>query len=231
GNHRDYPWATVVEHLSLAAAAACGLPVPGNQLSADGRLLAVERFDVRGGTVLGFDEACPLLGLLSAEKYDGSYERMCRQLLRFVAPAARAETAQALLKQLTLCYAIENGDAHLKNFGLLYDEPADARLSPVYDVLTTTCFATMQRDRPALTLGGRKVWDAYGELEQLFGRTLLLPRPTIRTIFGEVLDGVRATLPRFIEMRERFPQAAETLRLAEQAWQRGMERLAAQLAR
>ncbi|MGH7293149.1 MAG: hypothetical protein ACREJT_18155, partial [Myxococcota bacterium] len=104
-------------------------------------------------------------------------------------------------------------------------------LSPVYDVLTTTCFATMQRDRPALTLGGRKVWDAYGELEQLFGRTLLLPRPTIRTIFGEVLDGVRATLPRFIEMRERFPQAAETLRLAEQAWQRGMERLAAQLAR
>lgn len=87
GNHRDYPWATLVEHLSLTAAAASRLLVPAHELSADGRLLAIERFDIGRGRMLGFDEACALLGLLSANKYEALRQQV-RGLLRTDVPDA-----------------------------------------------------------------------------------------------------------------------------------------------
>jgi serine/threonine-protein kinase HipA len=225
GNHRDYPWASLIEHLSLSAAAAAGMQVPEHTISADGRLLAVRRFDIDANGALGFDEACALLGQLSAEKYEGSYERMCRHLLRFVPPEAQLETSVALLRQLSFCYAIENGDAHLKNFGLLYDDPAQARLSPAYDLLTTTCFPSLRRDAPALTLNGRKRWDAFAELARLFTRHLLLPPKMIRSNFEQVLSAVQLGMPRFDEMQQRFPDAAEVLLAAQQSWQRGAGRM------
>ena len=37
---------------------------------------------------------------------------------------------------------VRNGDAHLKNFGMLYTHPlaADPRLAPLYDVVTTSVY-------------------------------------------------------------------------------------------
>ncbi len=55
-----------------------------------------------------------------------------------------------LLKLCILNDVLRNGDAHMKNFGLLYDSLEDARLAPVYDVLDTTLF--LPEDIPALTL-------------------------------------------------------------------------------
>lgn len=156
---------------------------------------------------------------------------MCQTLVRFVERHARLDCALSLLRQLTLCYVIENGDAHLKNFGLLYDDPADARLSPAYDLLTTTCFPSLIHDRPALTLGGRKVWDAFGELERFFSRTLSVPLPAIHQTFADVLHGVHETATKFPEMHARFPEATDVLTSAEQAWARGTARLETHLSR
>jgi serine/threonine-protein kinase HipA len=53
---------------------------------------------------------------------------------------------------------MRNGDAHLKNFGMLYTDPGtdDCRLSPVYDIVCTTIY--IPGDRPALALDGRRDW-------------------------------------------------------------------------
>lgn len=230
GNRVGYEWATVVEALSLRAAAAAGLATPAHRLSLDGRLLAVERFDLRDGRPLGFDEACALTGRLAKDKYAGSYESMCATLLQFVPPARRLETAAALLRQLALCYAIENGDAHLKNFGLVYDDPGDAALSPAYDVLTTTCFADTEHDIPALTLDGRKVWDAFDALERVFTRRFLLPRTVVVKVFEDVLAGIAAASPEFDDYSARYPLSAPTLQRTAAAWRRGADRLATHLA-
>lgn len=231
GNRRDYPFATLVEMVSLEAAEAAGLSVPARQISGDGQLLAIERFDLRDGVSLGFDEACALTGRLSKEKYDGSYEAMCKSLVQFVAADKRHETALQLLTQLTLCYAIENGDAHLKNFGLLYTNANDAALSPSYDLLTTTCFEGMHRDAPALMLDGRNVWDAFRDLERMFRGRFNIPSASVRQTFGSVLAAVVATRPRFAELSERFPAAAAVLTRADEAWQRGIGRLQQAIAR
>ena len=61
-------------------------------------------------------------------------------------------------------YLLKNGDAHLKNFGVLYTSPytSDVRLSPAYDVVSTVVY--IPSDQPALTLFGKKVWFSKKDL-------------------------------------------------------------------
>lgn len=68
----------------------------------------------------------------------------------FVEEAHVTEDKTRLLRMLFLNDILRNGDAHLKNFGLIYTNPGDARLAPSYDVLDTTLF--LPEDIPALTI-------------------------------------------------------------------------------
>jgi serine/threonine-protein kinase HipA len=49
---------------------------------------------------------------------------------------------------------VGNGDAHLKNFAMLYNDPDDMHLSPLYDVVNTQIYTP--GDGLALKLGGSK---------------------------------------------------------------------------
>ena len=51
---------------------------------------------------------------------------------------------------------VQNGDAHLKNFGLLYKNIQQIDLAPAYDVVCTTAY--IPNDIPALHLLGSKKW-------------------------------------------------------------------------
>lgn len=54
-------------------------------------------------------------------------------------------------------HLLRNGDGHLKNYGILYENDyEDARLAPIYDVITTTVY--IKNDIPALKLGDGKLW-------------------------------------------------------------------------
>jgi len=55
--------------------------------------------------------------------------------------------------------ALRNGDAHLENFGIVYDDIlglGEARLVPVYDLVTMSGY--IAKDRLALTLDGSTGW-------------------------------------------------------------------------
>ena len=42
---------------------------------------------------------------------------------------------------MALTCALPNGDAHLKNFGVVYDDgQGEARLAPAYDLVTTSVY-------------------------------------------------------------------------------------------
>ena len=56
----------------------------------------------------------------------------------------------ALLKLVIMNDVLRNGDAHLKNFGLLYSDVERPRLAPVYDVLTTQVW--IHEDAPAMAM-------------------------------------------------------------------------------
>ncbi|MGA0586267.1 type II toxin-antitoxin system HipA family toxin [Dyella sp. KRB-257] len=105
---------------------------------------------------LGFEDMATLMGLGTAQKYQGSYERLTRVIgNNCLAEQVRPALAQ-LFDMVVLCVIVGNGDAHLKNFGLLYTHPAsdDARMAPAYDIVNTTAY--LPNDTLALTLGGSK---------------------------------------------------------------------------
>jgi HipA-like C-terminal domain len=59
---------------------------------------------------------------------------------------------------LMLTYALRNADCHAKNLAWLYTSRRDVRLSPAYDFLTTSVYASYQNNPPGISLLGKKTW-------------------------------------------------------------------------
>jgi serine/threonine-protein kinase HipA len=143
-----YPGLAANEYLCLSAAQRAGIEVPGFALSDDGQLLILDRFDLvthPDGRIerLGFEDIAALAGLrvrdvLSDRKYQGSYQRVA-ELLRQLQLHSR--NLHRFFEQVAFSVMVRNGDAHLKNFGVLYRNETDIRLAPLFDVVTTAIYA------------------------------------------------------------------------------------------
>jgi serine/threonine-protein kinase HipA len=176
-DEKEYPELAANEYFCLKAAAALGLTVPSFELSDDGKALVIERFDLVDGGYLGFEDFCVLNALPTSEKYSGGYEtRLFKRLRDFVSPENHRAAAKRLYKLFALNCAIRNGDAHLKNFGVTYEDVRGATdLAPVYDLVTTRAY--LPRDAMALTLEGTTSWPDRKRLAALGStRADLTPR-------------------------------------------------------
>lgn len=171
----DFPHLTENEFHCLSIARTLGLPVPHFWLSEDRKRLAIERFDVvlgaegTNGTFLGFEDMVSLQGKVNERKYEGSYENVALAIRQNASPALTQQSLNEFFASLVLSMVLRNGDAHLKNFGLLYTHPQsdDCRLSPLYDIVCTTVY--LPKDLPALTLAKHKAWPTRQVLAA-FGR-------------------------------------------------------------
>lgn len=189
-----FPYLAANEFVCLKVFEAAGLSIPNVTLSADGELLLVERFDVLGdGSHLGFEEAAALMGESSATKYQRDYGSMIESLALFVSAQTEDAMRRDVTKALVLNWLLGNGDAHLKNFGVLYHDDLDAHLAPFYDVVSTLPY--IAEDVPALALSFdwySKAWWPRAKLEE-FARTHgKLSREDTARLFEECLVGVSA---------------------------------------
>src|ERR1041385_1502156 len=102
------------------------------------------------------------------------------------------EDLEKLFTLISLNCALRNGDAHLKNFGIVYDDvQGEARLAPVYDLVTTTVY--MPKDSMALTLNGTTRWPTNKELQR-FGETCMGGAPAkVKEILKRIDDAVNET--------------------------------------
>src|SRR6202021_2670463 len=106
-------------------------------------------------------------------------------------PAVLADT-EKLFTLIALNCALRNGDAHLKNFGIVYDDVlGEARLAPVYDLVTTSVY--LPKDRLALTLNGTTDWPTAKELRRL-GETRAGGTPSkIKQLLERIAEAVQET--------------------------------------
>lgn len=207
----DYEHLSLNEFICMDAARRAGIDVPNFWLSDDSQLFIMERFDLRDGNKLGFEDMTVVLDQAREPtgnyKYRQSYETIARAIKLFCGPNAPA-SAQAFYDYLVLCVAVRNGDAHLKNFGLLYEHPmAEApRLAPLYDVVTTAAYddynartGTMQTDRTlALKLNKRYSYPTREELIA-FGKEhcyVTKPEQVIERISESMLGSLYEHRPR-----------------------------------
>jgi serine/threonine-protein kinase HipA len=170
-----YPGMAGNEFLCLKAASAAGILTPTFDLSDDGQMLLVDRFDIDAdGNRLGFEDMASIMGLrvrdtLSDRKYHGSYERVA-EALRML--RVSEHDLNRFFEQVALTVMVSNGDGHLKNYGVLYTHAGDVRLAPVFDVVTTRIY------RYARLHGGQDLEDQTLALRLFAGKGQTRTYPT-----------------------------------------------------
>jgi len=197
----------------MSAARRAGLPVAEFHLADNGGLFVMRRFDRTDDGPLGFEDMCSLQALGTAQKYSSTYERVAKTLKNFIVsehlPAARKQ----FFATLVLSSMVGNGDAHLKNFGVLYSaDQTRAVMAPVYDVVTTRAY--LPQDVPALALSGTKKWWPRRMLEQFAVSRLSLTRSEIDQIFEQLATAVmetRTTIPAYIADHPEFREVGERM--------------------
>src|SRR6266853_1463209 len=187
----EYPQLAANEFFCLKVAQKCGLEVPPYRLAGDALALVIDRFDLRpDGTYRGFEDFCVLNARRTDEKYRGSYETsIMKRFQQFANSPAVLADAEKLFTLIVLNCALRNGDAHLKNFGIIYDDVlGEARLAPVYDLVTTSIY--LPKDSLALTLNGATQWPDSKVLRRL-GETRMTGTPAkIRAILERISDAL-----------------------------------------
>jgi len=155
---KEYPQLALNEYFCMRAIQNANLQTPEFYMSEDMSLFVTKRFDVKDDdTYLGFEDMCVLTARGTEEKYDGSYEELARLIKDIIPPQNRRNALVTLVKAMIMNHFLRNGDGHLKNYGVLYeDDYEDANLAPIYDVITTTMY--IKKDIPALSLGANKLW-------------------------------------------------------------------------
>lgn len=219
----DYPHLAANEFFCMTAAKRVGLPVPEFHLSENGGLFVMKRFDIdpTEGNSLGFEDMCSLQALGTAQKYGSTYERVARTIKDFVSGEFLQGAREQFFASLVLSCMIRNGDAHLKNFGVLYERPGQpVRLAPVYDMVTTVAY--IPRDVPALSLAGTKKWWPRKILEKFALAHLALPVGKVGQIFEEVAEGVTETRGMLSAYMDEHPEFLDVGSRMLTAWNEGV---------
>jgi len=222
----EFPQLAANEYFCMTAAKRAELPVPNFLLSDNGGLFVMKRFDVTdGGETLGFEDFCSLQALGTDRKYNSTYERVARTISDFVSPEHLAAAREQFFATLVLSVMVRNGDAHLKNFGVLYRHPhRPVTLAPVYDIVTTTAY--LQSDVPALHLAGTKKWWPRKILERFALQALSLPPQKAAQIIDRVAEALIDTsglIPPYIREHPEFGEIGGRM-LA--IWQEGVDAFA-----
>ena len=178
GSSTALPFVSLNEHLCMEVVRRT-MPAARTQVSSDGQVLVVDRFDVddEGRPHWGMEDFCVLLGLRPTAKYDTTWERMARAV-RDLAPAEnRAPIFHGMTSLLLLTYALRNADCHAKNVALRYSKFADVHLAPAYDMLTTAAYDKYAKSSPAISFMGKKTWSPGKNLQAFIaGSFFMHPR-------------------------------------------------------
>ncbi len=188
----EYPGLAVNEYFCMTAAKNCGLTVPEFYLSDDRSLFIMQRFDLHDdGERLGVEDFSVLLGERADDKYTGSYESLANVISMYC--ASPRSDLESFFRLIALSVVVGNGDAHKKNFSVLYDDikrPETIRLSPVYDIVSTLPY--LENDTPALKMNGhKKTFPGKVEMSR-FGKRIGIKKPD--EIVEQIIDNVSDTL-------------------------------------
>lgn len=199
----DYPHLACNEYVCMSMARDAGLPVPEFYLSDNAQLLITRRFDVdEQDHALGFEDFCVLQAKGTRQKYDSSLEACTHTIRQFVSPEYVAQALYDFYKLTLLNIRIRNGDAHLKNSGILYPNLNDhkqgqapdvtRKLAPIFDLVSTVPY--LPQDTMALTLTGSKRWPKQKVLEVFGSGHCQLSHEQMAQAAAEVEFGIQSNL-------------------------------------
>ncbi len=162
-----YPKVPENEYATMRWAAASGIKTPelelvdiqavsglpdGLNAYSEQLALAIRRFDRPSPDQrLHMEDFAQILGLYPEEKYDKfNYETLASLIYRLTGERGLSQ----FIRRLVFVIISGNGDAHHKNWSLIYPDGINAELSPAYDLVSTIQY--QQSDTLALNLAKSK---------------------------------------------------------------------------
>jgi serine/threonine-protein kinase HipA len=211
---REFPELAANEFFCTRAAKHAGINVPVLRLSDNRRILIAERFDLQpDGRYWGCEDFCVLNGVRAHGRYDGSYEGIAERISQFVSLQNQREAFEQFFATVALSCAIGNGDAHLKNFAVLYEHPeAAVRFAPTFDLVCTTLYHA--RDVLALTLAGSKAFPDRKRLTAFAHSSCNLGAARTIELLNDVTTGIKRAiqdLRRYVKKHPDFAGPATKL--------------------
>jgi len=195
----DYPNLAINEYYCMQVIKKANIEVPEFYLSDDYKLFIMKRFDLNeNGTFLGFEDMCVLQAKQRDDKYEGSYESIAKTIKTFTSAKHKKEALRQFFKMIVINHFVQNGDAHLKNYGLLYEDMNNVKLAPAYDVVSTTMY--IKNDIPALHLLGSKKWWSKKYLLRFAMESCDLSLKESNTLYDECLTALTCVIDE-IEMK------------------------------
>jgi serine/threonine-protein kinase HipA len=130
--------------------------------------------------------------ILQQDKYSGSVEQVGKRL-KEISQYPELD-AQYLLERVLLSYLIGNGDAHLKNFSIIYDQNGGGKLAPAYDIVSST-LVIPEEEELALTLNGKKNRVTRNDFKDFAEDLGIQPKP-----LGNIFDRFQAGRQQSLEL-------------------------------
>jgi len=195
----EFPQLAINEFVCMRLAKSCQIETPEFWLSDNQQLFVMRRFDLKDdGACRSMEDMAVLQGKTTNDKYESSYESISSVLNIYSSEIN--EDKEILFKMVVHSCMVGNGDAHLKNFAMLYDDLADMRISPLYDVVNTQIY--VPGDTLALNLGGSKNFPDRKRIID-FGKSIGVKR--CEDIVDEMADQIRGEL----EILQDYTEAME----------------------
>lgn len=192
-------------------------PMVPERLWPDGEewVYAIRRFDRARDerrTPIHIEDFAQVLDRYPNSKYDGNYETVAAFVYRGVHVADLREFA----RRLAFMVLIGNGDAHVKNWSLIYPDRLTARLAPAYDQVATFLYrdSTDGPEDMALKLAGSRRFDdvslrAFTRLEKRLDDRFGTSGADLASVAAETARRARRALPEALETLTRCPGQVE----------------------
>lgn len=210
---KEFPNLAENEYFCLKAVEQAGVSIPEIKLSKNKKFLLVKKFDydIQNKEFLGFEEILGLMGKNRDKKYSGSYEQVAKII--YTVTTEKESSMRDFYKTVVMNYLLKNGDAHLKNFGILYNKDfTKIWFSPSYDVVSTVCY--IHTDKPALTMFGKKIWLGKDELILFGTKHCLFSSSLANKLYQECFDSLVKTkeeISNYIQNNENFQEVGEMM--------------------
>ena len=133
-----------------------GLP-PGVWPDDEDWAYAVKRFDRTSDRgLVHIEDLAQVRNKYADDKYAGNYETVANLLYR----GHDVQSLREFVRRLVFCVLISNGDAHLKNWSLIYRNPRIPTIAPAYDLVSTRWYMG-EDEKLALKFGGTKSFERF----------------------------------------------------------------------
>lgn len=130
--------------------------LPQIKLPDEGYAYGIRRFDRAEGKRVHAEDFAQVLFAYAADKYQrASYEQIARLIYQNTYSGQRDVVQMAV--RLLVNILLGNGDAHLKNWSILYPDGVNPVLSPAYDILFTKAYIPAEQHY-ALNMAQTKQW-------------------------------------------------------------------------